>query len=110
MSSKFDQFLKKHGLNIVIAILILNYIKTCSTANHVERLEEQVETNESRFKELDSNLKALDQSIEVLPTHKDLRIEGLKSEKRMIQSTSRRMIDVKRQNVIEKEIERLNGN
>jgi len=105
--NKFDQFLKRHGLKIVIAFLILNYFKTCSTNSQVERLEEQVKTNETRLTELDSSLKAVNQSIKSLPTDKDLKIEGLKSEKRMIQSTSRRMIDVERQNVIEQEITRL---
>jgi hypothetical protein len=36
-----------------------------------------------------------------------LQIEGLKVEKRMIQATDRKMLDVQRQNVIEKEIEKL---
>jgi len=43
-----------------------------------------------------------------LPTKKDLHIEGLKSEKRMIQATDRKMLDVQRQTEIDKEIEKLN--
>jgi hypothetical protein len=43
-----------------------------------------------------------------LPTKKDLQIEGLKSEKRMIQATDRKMLDVQRQSEIDKEIEKLN--
>ena len=35
-------------------------------------------------------------------------IEGLKSEKRMIQATDRKMLDVQRQTEIDKEIEKLN--
>jgi hypothetical protein len=42
-----------------------------------------------------------------LPTKKDLQIEGLKSEKRMIQATDRKMLDVQRQNEIEKELTKL---
>ena len=38
---------------------------------------------------------------------KDLQIEGLKAEKRMIQSTDRKMFDVSRQTEIDKEIEKL---
>jgi DNA-binding XRE family transcriptional regulator len=34
-------------------------------------------------------------------------IEGLKAEKRMIQSTDRKMLDVTRQSVIDTEIEKL---
>ena len=36
-----------------------------------------------------------------------MQVEGLKSEKRMIQGTDRKMLDVQRQNQIEKEIKEL---
>jgi hypothetical protein len=48
------------------------------------------------------------QVLDKLPTKKDLQIEGLKSEKRMIQATDRKMLDVQRQTEIDKEIEKLN--
>jgi hypothetical protein len=48
------------------------------------------------------------QVLNNLPTKKDLQIEGLKSEKRMIQATDRKMLDVQRQTEIDKEIEKLN--
>ena len=38
-----------------------------------------------------------------------LRIEGLKSEKRMIQATDRKLLDVQRQTQIEEEIKKLNS-
>ena len=37
-----------------------------------------------------------------------LQIEGLKTEKRMIQSTDRKILDVNRQSEIDKELETLN--
>jgi len=47
-------------------------------------------------------------SLETISVNKtDLTIEGLKSEKRMIQSTDRKMLDVTRQTEIDKEIETL---
>ena len=45
--------------------------------------------------------------INKLPTKVDLEIEGLKSEKRMIQATDRKIFDVNRQNQIEQEIKKL---
>ena len=42
--------------------------------------------------------------IKSLPSANDLKIEGLNSEKRMIQATDRKMLDVQRQTSIEKEI------
>jgi hypothetical protein len=40
---------------------------------------------------------------------KSLRIEGLKAEKRMIQATDRKILDVQRQTEIDKEIQDLQG-
>jgi hypothetical protein len=40
-------------------------------------------------------------------THEDLRLEGLRVEKRMIQSTDRKMLDVTRQVEIDKQINAL---
>ena len=41
---------------------------------------------------------------------KEIIIEGLKSEKRMIQSTDRKILDVNRQSQIDKEISSLENN
>jgi len=38
---------------------------------------------------------------------KMIKVEGLKSEKRMIQSTDRKLLDVNRQSEIDKEIQKL---
>jgi hypothetical protein len=42
-----------------------------------------------------------------LDLRKEMKIEGLKSEKRMIQATDRKMLDVQRQTQIESEINKL---
>jgi len=49
----------------------------------------------------------LSNKVDSLATKKDLQIEGLKSEMRMIQSTDRKILDVNRQAEIPKEIEKL---
>jgi hypothetical protein len=41
---------------------------------------------------------------------KEIKIEGLQSEKRMIQATDRKLMDVQRQNQIEQEINKLENN
>ena len=62
-------------------------------------------------KGLNKRVDALTEKVEALEkstvTKKDLEIEGLKAEKRMIQSTDRKMLDVSRQAQIDKEIEKL---
>ena len=41
--------------------------------------------------------------------YKELKIMGLESEKRMIQATDRKLLDVQRQTQIEEEIKKLNS-
>jgi hypothetical protein len=64
-------------------------MKSCSVNSEVTKVKKQITV-------LDS-----------LATKKDLEIEGLKSEKRMIQATDRKMMDVQRQSEIDKQIETL---
>ena len=92
--NKFNQFLENHGTKIVLVLLLLTYMKSCSIDSEVSRLKKEAKANQ--------------EIINALPTSKQLQIEGLKAEKRMIQATDRKMLDVQRQNVIEKEIEKLN--
>lgn len=91
--NKFNLFLENHGTKIVLVLLLLTYMKSCSIDSEVSRLKKEAKANQ--------------EIINTLPTAKQLQIEGLKVEKRMIQATDRKMLDVQRQNVIEKEIEKL---
>jgi hypothetical protein len=69
-------------------------LKSCGTNSELTKLRKEVQTQR--------------EVLDKLPTKKDLQIEGLKSEKRMIQATDRKMLDVQRQTEIDKEIEKLN--
>lgn len=91
--NKFNLFLENHGTKIVLVLLLLTYMKSCSIDSEVNKLKKEAKANQ--------------EIINTLPTSKQLQIEGLKVEKRMIQATDRKMLDVQRQNVIEKEIEKL---
>ena len=68
-------------------------LKSCGTNSEVSKLKKEVESQ----REVLNNL----------PTKKDLQIEGLKSEKRMIQATDRKMLDVQRQTEIDNQISKL---
>ena len=91
---KFLETLKKYQQQILLVFFFLLLLKSCGTNSEVTKLRKEVESQ----KEVLNNL----------PTKKDLQIEGLKSEKRMIQATDRKMLDVQRQTEIDKEIEKLN--
>jgi len=91
---KFLETLKKYQQQILVVLFLLLLLKGCGTSSEVAKLRKEVETQR--------------QVLNNLPTKKDLQIEGLKSEKRMIQATDRKMLDVQRQTEIDNEIEKLN--
>jgi hypothetical protein len=84
---KINNFLQVYGNLIITILLLLLVLRGCG--NDSKRIIE------------------LSEKVDSLATKKDLQIEGLKSEKRMIQSTDRKMMDVNRQAVIDQEIEKL---
>lgn len=96
---KVIDFLKMWGILILCLIL---FLRTCTLSSKVERLSK--DTKEDMVK-LDSTIKA--ETISKEEFQKMLTIEGLKAEKRMIQSTDRKMLDVTRQSEIDKEIQQL---
>jgi ABC-type enterochelin transport system substrate-binding protein len=90
---KFLETLKKYQQQILLVLFLLLLLKSCGTNSEVTKLRKEVETQ----REVLNNL----------PTKKDLQVEGLKSEKRMILATDRKMLDVQRQTEIDKEIDNL---
>jgi hypothetical protein len=91
--NKLDNFLSKHGIKVILILLVLTYLKSCSVNSELNKVKKELQTEKS--------------IIESLPNKKDLEIEGLKAEKRMIQSTDRKILDVNRQTQIDEEIKKL---
>jgi hypothetical protein len=89
---KIIKFVEKHGLIIILMLMIL---ATC-TENMSKRMSE---------KKLNRQLDSIKTEIKL--TRQEIKIEGLKSEKRMIQSTDRKILDVNRQAEIDKELQQL---
>jgi hypothetical protein len=94
--NKFQAFLNKNFNLIALSLLVLLFFRTCGS------------DSKSINKRIDKLTVKIDSLQSTTTTKKDLQIEGLKSEKRMIQSTDRKMLDVTRQANIDKEIEALN--
>ena len=92
---KILNFLDTWGTLSITALVLIIFLKTCNTNTHITRGEKI--TNQR----LDSITKA----IYVLK--REMQIEGLRVEKRMIQSTDRKILDVNRQSEIDKEIQNL---
>lgn len=101
---RFEEFLTKHWTKIVLILLVAIFVNTCSNPN---------KTVNKRIDTLSANVDSLTAEINTLKTSTltktDLQIEGLKVEKRMIQSTDRRILDVNRQSEIDQELKKLEG-
>lgn len=88
------QFIEKNFNAIVLGFVLLFYVSNCSTradVNKIRRMQQYIVDSTYNKKELDMKLQ----------------IEGLKAEKRMIQATDRKIMDVNRQNEIDKEVKLL---
>ncbi len=87
------QKIKNNFEVILLFLFLLLFLKQCGVGRDLERIKKE-------------NLK-ISGKMDSLVSKKDLIIEGLKTEKRMIQSTDRKMIDVTRQSSIDQEIQKL---
>ena len=88
-------FLDKWGMRISTLLILIVFLKTCSTNGRIDKIQDNLEVTNSKVDTLAIELR------------KEMKIEGLKSEKRMIQSTDRKIFDVNRQAEIDKEIKKI---
>lgn len=94
------EFVNKHIVKILSTLLILFallYMQQCSNLNRIEKIEKASKINNQK----------LDSIPNIVEFNKMLKIEGLKAEKRMIQATDRKILDVNRQTEIDNEIKKL---
>jgi len=93
--NKINEFIEKHYKKIMLLLGVVILFNTCG--NPTKPLNKRVDTLSQKIDSL--------QSVSV--TKRDLTLEGLRVEKRMIQSTDRKILDVTRQSEIDKEIQKL---
>ncbi len=86
---KVFEFLDTWGIRVSSVLVLIIFFKTCSTNTRVEKVRETANKTNERVDSLTIQLR------------KEIKIEGLESERRMIQSTDREMMDVTRQERIE---------
>ena len=87
-------FIQKNFTVIVLVIALLGLFKSCGDARELAKMRKEVEA----IKDSTYTKSELD---------KELKIMGLESEKRMIQATDRKLLDVQRKTQIEEEIKKL---
>jgi hypothetical protein len=89
------EFIKKNFTVIVLVIAVLTFFKSCGDARELSKIRKEIQVIK-------------DSSVTIDEFQRELRISGLESEKRMIQATDRKLLDVHRQTEIENEIKKLN--
>ena len=90
-------FLNQHFSKIVLGLLLAIFVQQCSNSRRVSNLEKQARLTNARLDSLITRDELLTR----------LEIEGLRAEKRMIQSTDRTMLDVNRQSEIDAQLKKL---
>lgn len=91
------KFLQDNFYVILVVFLVLGFFKSCSDGRELSKLRKEVTIiKDSTYTKSQLDIR--------------LQVEGLKSEKRMIQATDRRMLDVQRQTEIDETIKTLENN
>lgn len=88
------KFVENNFTMIVLVIALLGLFKSCGDSRELTKVRKEITTiKDSTYTK---------QELDV-----ELRISGLEAEKRMIQATDRKLLDVRRQTEIEEEIKKL---
>ena len=88
------KFIQNNFTVIVLVIAILSLFKSCGDSRELNNIKKEIKSIK------DSTYTKKELSVE-------LKVMGLEAEKRMIQATDRKMLDVQRQTQIEEEIKQL---
>jgi hypothetical protein len=96
---KILNFIDTWGIRGISPLVLIICLKTCATNGKIKHSEDILNNR------IDSLTTVIDRNG--INLKNEIKIEGLKSEKRMIQSTDRRILDVERQTEIDNEIKTL---
>lgn len=88
------KFIENNFTVIVLVIAVLTFFKGCSESRDMTKIKNEIkEIKDSTYTKKELTIV--------------LKIEGLRAEKRMIQATDRKMLDVQRQTQIDEELKTL---
>jgi 5-methylcytosine-specific restriction endonuclease McrBC GTP-binding regulatory subunit McrB len=88
------KFIENNFTVIVLVISLLTFFKSCGVSKELTKIRKEINAiKDSTYTKDELN--------------RELKIMGLESEKRMIQATDRKILDVQRQTQIEEEINKL---
>jgi hypothetical protein len=84
--NKFNIFLSKHGVKIIIVLLLLSYFKSCSIDSEVELIKKEQRIMNNEIDTLSSqvvNEEEMIYLIKTIPAWKTLRIEEISDKERI---------------------------
>lgn len=88
------KFLEQNFTIIILVIAVLTFFKSCGDSRELSKVRKDIQAiKDSTYTKDELN--------------RELKIMGLEAEKRMIQATDRKILDVQRQTQIEEEIKKL---
>jgi len=88
------KFIQTNFTIIVLVLAVFTFLKSCSDSSKLSKIRKDIQTiKDSTYTKQELNVQ--------------LKISGLEAEKRMIQATDRKMLDVQRQSQIDEEIKKL---
>jgi hypothetical protein len=90
------KFIKDNFTIIVLVIALLSFFKSCGDSKDLSKIKKEIQIIKDSTYTKDE-------------LSRELKISGLEAEKRMIQATDRKLLDVRRQTEIEEEIKKLNN-
>jgi len=88
--------MEKYWKQVFFFLLLAIFFNTCGSGD-IKKINKRLDALSIKIDSLET----------IIVTRRDLQIEGLKTEKRMIQSTDRKILDVNRQSQIDSEIKKL---
>jgi hypothetical protein len=91
------KFIETNFTIIVFVIALLSFFKGCSDSREITKIKNEIKAIKDSTYTKDE-------------LSRELNISGLEAEKRMIQATDRKLLDVRRQTEIEEEIKKLKNN
>lgn len=90
------KFIENNFTVIVLVIAVLSFFKSCGDTREITKIRKEITLIK-------------DSTFTKGEIKRELKISGLEAEKRMIQATDRKLLDVRRQTEIEEEIKKLNN-
>jgi len=90
------KFIQDNFTVIVLVIALLSFFRSCGDSRDISKIKTEIKIIK-------------DSTFTKDEIRRELKISGLEAEKRMIQATDRKLLDVRRQTEIEDEIKKLNN-